>query len=123
MAWRTTPGGNRRRVVISDPPADRIEPARKNNPQGLDLRAEAERWVLENPSAYELVKRFALEAARTGRRFGMKLVVERVRWESFLIGEEDGYKVNNNHTAYLARKLVADRPQLTNLLQFRQTRY
>lgn len=110
---------------IPDPPERLIESARPNNPEGRDLRAEAQRFIEEHPEVYALFERFALEAAAKRRPFGIGLLAERVRWEAIVVGgaSEDGYKVNNNHRAYLARKLLADHPQLEGLLRFRRTQY
>lgn len=94
------------------------------NPGQKDLRAEAEAWLRKNPEVYGLYERFAAEMAKTGRRFGVKLLTERVRWECAVrTSGEDGFKINNNHTAYIARKLVTDHPELLTLLVFRETRY
>lgn len=88
------------------------------------MRDEAARWIAENPQVYRLFERFALEAAAQGRPFGAKLLAERVRWECVVVGRSDDlYKLNNNHTAYVARRLVADHPELGPLLRFRKTRY
>jgi hypothetical protein len=101
-----------------------IEPARQNNPNGRDLRAEAATWVAANPQAYALFARFALEARAQGRRFGVKLLTERVRWECMVTTRDGaGYKINNNYHAYIARKLLQDHPQLEGFLRFRRTRY
>jgi len=105
---------------IPDP--DDVGPARENNPFGEDLRRAAEKWITANPDVYRLFIRFALEMSTKGRRFGVKLLAERVRWEvTFTYGLD--YKVNNNYTAYIARMLVADHPSLTPFIQFRKTRY
>jgi len=86
-----------------------------------DLRGEAERWIDENPEAYALFVRFARERVTKGRRFGVKAIAERVRWEWDL--EWDGeFKLNNNLTAYIARRLAADVPGVGALIETRKVR-
>ena len=90
-----------------------------------DLRAAAMAWIKANPDGYALFVRFALERVPTGRRFGIALLTERVRWECTLKADpsgEDPFKINNNHRAYIGRKLVEDHPQLRGLLSFREVR-
>lgn len=88
-----------------------------------DLRSAAEQWIATNPQVYALFERFALEMHARGRKFGVGLLTERVRWEcAITTASDDGFKINNNHRAYIGRKLVADHPQLQSFLSFRETR-
>ena len=108
---------------IPDPPPP-IWPAVENNPDKDDLRAKAAEWIFRNPEAYAYFEKFSLQMANAGRQFGIGLVAERVRWECYLkTTDEDGYKINNNYRAYIARKLVSDHPEIRPFLQFRKTRY
>lgn len=88
-----------------------------------NLRRAAARWIMTNPQVYALFEQFALEMHARGKKFGIGLLTERVRWEHAVssIGD-DGFKINNNHRAYIGRKLIADHPQLRGLLSFRVTR-
>lgn len=87
-----------------------------------DLRRKAAAWIDQNPQAFKLFERFALQMARQGRPFGMKALAERVRWEVMQTWADDaaGYKLNNNLVAYLGRELVARHPQLRELVEFRR---
>ena len=99
-------------------------PAMKTVDHKENLRTKAEKWLTANPKVYPLFERFALEAFERGKPFGAKLLAERVRWECLISSRDDaGYKVNNNYTAYVARKLVEDHPKLGNVMRFRQTKY
>lgn len=116
---------------IPDPPAELIGDAVENNPEQKNLRRQAETFVSTHPHIYRLFVKFAKQRSKTGKPFGMKLLAERVRWECGLLEkrketggiDDDEYLLNNNHTAYIARRLVADYPELTTLLRFRKTRY
>jgi len=83
--------------------------------------AMAQAWMDENPEAYELFDRFAQQMATTRRKFGAKLVAERIRWECRL--RRDGeFKWNNNYTTYVAHKWAEHNPHLADLLEFRTRR-
>lgn len=81
-------------------------------------------WCRKNPRALDLFLRFAREALRAGRPFGVKALAERVRWETSVRWGRDrsGFKWNNNYTAYLARDLVRAEPQLAGLIELRRVR-
>lgn len=110
-------------MAIKDPP-NGVLPFRENNPPPKkDLRRAAEKWIDENPEGYALYVRFALQAASKGRRFGINALTERVRWEAMMEWNPDerGFKINNNHAPYIARKLIEDYPQLEPLIECRKT--
>lgn len=58
------------------------------------------------------------------RRFGVKMLAERVRWEVWTTWEQDsaGYKFNNDYTAYVARDLIAKYPAMAELIETRVVR-
>ncbi|MHC4332203.1 MAG: hypothetical protein ACYSUV_00425 [Planctomycetota bacterium] len=78
----------------------------------------------QNPHIYKLFKRFAFEAVNRGRkRIGSKLIFERMRWEVTVVtSSADEFELNNNYTAYYARKFVQDYPMHGALFAFRKTR-
>lgn len=57
-----------------------------------------------NPGIWKAFERYALQAARSGKRIGAKAVAERVRWEEVVEnkGSED-FKFGNSFVAYYAR--------------------
>ncbi|MEQ1920411.1 MAG: hypothetical protein ABL955_14570 [Elusimicrobiota bacterium] len=83
--------------------------ARKRCYQGL-----FELYDKTNPRVYELFKQFAEEAMASGSRIGSKAIYERIRWEiAVKTKREPGMpllKLNNNYTAYYARKLLDENP-------------
>lgn len=108
---------------INDPP-DGVLPFRENNPAPKkDLRREAELFIGSQPKVYALFERFALQMLERGRSFGISLLTERVRWEVVMTWDPDdrGFKINNNHRAYIARRLIQDHPRLEALVQCRKT--
>lgn len=87
---------------------------------GLEARAHA--WMDEHPEAMALFERLALQAVKAKRRFGIGLLTERVRWEAKVSRWVDGFKINNNHRAYIARELVRRYPSLSAWLELRTVR-
>lgn len=117
------PAPKRFTFQIADPPVF-IAPARKNNPGKRNLREETEQYLLAHPYVYALFVQFAMEKKARFQKFGAKHLAERVRWECELMkGETEEYLLNNNYTAYIARKLVSDYPELVMYVNFRKTRY
>lgn len=109
-------------MSIKDPP--NVLPFKENNPSPkVNLRDAAEKWIEGNPSGYRLFVKFAMQMLGRRRNFGIGQLTERVRWEVALTWERDprGFKINNNHRAYIARKLVEDYPRLEPFIQFRKT--
>lgn len=86
------------------------------------LREVADAWMTANPEAMGHFRAFAETMRARGRRFGIGLLSERVRWELVLRGAtDDDFKINNNFRAYIARRLVAEDPRLAQCMRFRIT--
>jgi len=75
-----------------------------------------------NPQIYALFRRFATQMLERNKRFGISQLTERVRWEIALAWQGE-YKINNNHRAYVARRLLAEMPGLEPLIKLRRVRY
>lgn len=81
---------------------------------------KARDWMDSHPEAMELFERLSIHASRGGsRKFGVKLIAERVRWEFIVERGQDEFKINNNFVAYIARELVQRRPELSACIDFR----
>ena len=87
------------------------------------LAACAAEWMLRHPEAMRLFRLYARQMLDRGRRFGMKALAERVRWEHALLPDDaETWKLNNNHVAYIARRLCEEMPGLEALIELRQVR-
>lgn len=106
---------------IKDPPCE-IAPRKFNNPNHENLRLKTEQWIKQNPRAYDLYKQFARDLLRKGRKFSAKLITERIRWEYYFNYDEE-FKISNDYTAYIARRLCEDIPELQSILKFKKTRW
>lgn len=85
------------------------------------LRERADEWMDANPEAMGLFIRFAKDMIERNKRFGAKALAERVRWECAVMTRGDTFKINNNFTAYVARRLIAMYPRLASLMETRET--
>jgi len=88
------------------------------------IQERYERWSAANPRAISLLERFAVEAHYAGRRIGVKLLAERVRWELNVIinHTDDPFRMNNDFTSRIARDLIARHPKLEETLETRRLR-
>lgn len=85
------------------------------------LQNEFDEFDMNNPKIWELLVRFSHEAKNAGvESIGVKLLVERIRWEIQIeTKSSDNYKINNNHSAFYARKLMNEYPELNGLFKIR----
>lgn len=87
-----------------------------------DLRRDANEWMARHPEAFRLFERFALQAVARQRRFAIKLLVERVRWEHHVERDEE-FKINNNYPAYIIRRIIELHPEVDRYVERRRVRY
>ena len=73
----------------------------------------------EHPVAMDLFENMARIAANRGRKFGVKFIAERVRWEFVIDRGIADFKVNNSHVAYIARELIERDPLLEQFIETR----
>lgn len=86
------------------------------------LRAEFLQFHRDNPQVWRLLKKFALQAKRAEckERIGISLLIERLRWEVVTTKSKDGFKFNNNHSAFYARRLMRKCPELQGFFTLRK---
>ena len=83
--------------------------------------AKAHTWMNDHPGAMAVFEELAGRAVARGRRFGIGLLTERIRWE-FRFERHDGeqFKLNNNYRAYIARELIRRHPTWEPFIEFRE---
>lgn len=83
-----------------------------------------ERFLLECPDIYPAFVRIAMDLRRRGHtRYSADGVCHIIRWEMITAGRDrDGWKVNNNYTAMLGRKAMAEFPELAGMFETRRIR-
>jgi len=86
-------------------------------------KLEASFWEFHqaNPEVYLTLARLAKQAKHDhGKMIGMKALFERVRWEMQIQTRRSDFKLNNNHTAFYARMLMENEPELAGLFALRK---
>lgn len=77
-----------------------------------------------NPRVYETLVRLCREwrAAHPTRRCSIELLWNRVRWEMWMVTDNnvDAYKLNNNHKPFYARLIMAREPDLDGIFETRE---
>ena len=80
----------------------------------LQLDAEFDQWLADNPHIYEKFRMLAVKIKAKGfNRWGAKALWEVLRYEMALTTTANvrDYKLNNNYTSRLARKLMNEYPE------------
>lgn len=77
----------------------------------------------ENPHVYRTLVRLAREwIERTGqRRVGIKSLYEVARWQIQMETSDAAFKLDNTFTAYFARLIDEQEPDLSGLFEFRRS--
>jgi hypothetical protein len=92
------------------------------DPMSDDLIKSFQAFDAENPRVYDLFVRFAHEARNAGyQHFSAHGILHRIRWETGVVTRDAtaDWKVNNNYSAFYARKLVADDPRFKGFFRNR----
>jgi hypothetical protein len=75
-----------------------------------------------NPGVYRLIIKIALDLKAAGfKRAGMKLIFERIRWLYSIQTRGESYKLNNNDTAFYARKAMKEYRELDGFFETRNS--
>ena len=92
----------------------------KRRPATLDESSKL--WAFANEPVIQLFLKFALEAKVSGnKKFGIKAIAERCRWEHLVVKKEGAeWAINNNYMSRLARLLVQREPFLEGFFEMRK---
>jgi hypothetical protein len=83
-----------------------------------------EAWLADNPAVWVLFEKFAFEAVGTGRsHYSADAICHRIRWHCDIeTRSNDGFKLNNNHVAFLARRFMRKHPEHADFFRLRERR-
>ena len=85
------------------------------------IEKAASRFDRANPQVWRLFRAYTLRAIESGkRRIGAKMVWERIRWYAEIETDEECPKLNNNYTAYYARKWQRTYPGMASIFATRE---
>jgi hypothetical protein len=77
----------------------------------------------ENPQVYDKFKMMTLQTIGKGfKNYGAKGIVELIRWHTGVSGN-DQFKINNNYTAFYARKFENEFPASNGFFRKRNSKY
>lgn len=83
-----------------------------------DIGYKAWKYDQENPHVFTLFERFAREALNKGfKNFGAAAIIERMRWHTAMESTDEQFKISANHTAFYARKLMAQYPEFAGFFR------
>lgn len=88
----------------------------------MDHSAAAAAWIDTHPRAMKLFEQLAMSRVRLKMRFGVKALVEAVRWHYAIerTDQDAEWKLNNNYTSEIARWLVARHPEIGQFIELRR---
>jgi hypothetical protein len=93
--------------------------------QQESIQERFESWCARHPDVYEEFKKIACQLLdKRRKRYGAKAIVEVIRYHRAISGadETEPFKVNNNFTSRLARKLVDEDERFTDFFELRELR-
>lgn len=77
----------------------------------------------ENPDVYDLLVRLAREYRSVGhRKIGVKALYEVARWTHAIETGDLDFRLNNNYTAFYARLMLEQEPDLSGMFDLRTQR-
>ena len=88
-----------------------------------DYPGEWLRFHAENPQVYTWLKQSAMQLKANGhKKWGMKSLIEVLRWQQAMQTTDPSFKINNNHAPYYARYLMDMNPSLRGFFNIRQVK-
>lgn len=89
------------------------------------LQARFERFDAQHPEVYQEFKKIAFDLLLRGRKhYGSKSIFEVIRYHRAISGQDsdEPFKVNNNYTSRMARKLIAEDQRFSDFFELRELR-
>ena len=87
-----------------------------------EMDKKAHEWIALNPAAWKAVENRALDYNKNLKRVSMDYLMHEVRHEMKINGKQEGFKINNNIIAPLARFLVNLHPCLDTTIERRKSK-
>lgn len=89
---------------------------------GEYMTALARKWREENDHAWDRMVGMAERYVEQGRRFSMEKLFQFARYDMATNGHSQGFKVNNNTRAALARMMRDEHPEFTPYMDIRKSK-
>jgi hypothetical protein len=96
-------------------------------PQVADTKAQMYQKFLdfdaENPKIWDMFCLFSQQLIHAGwDRYSADAILHRVRWETAVRGVNDQFKINNNYSAFYARKFREHYPEYEEFFETRKSK-
>lgn len=102
------------------PVASAIAPA----PKTKDVPADFARLLADNPGLYEECAAMALDEKRRGKKkWSARTIIEILRWKRQTVHDDGDFGISNVYSPLLARKLMADYPELEGFFDLKESRF
>jgi len=87
------------------------------------LQKAFEQFDKDNPHVWNLFVQFAFRAIRKGfNHYGAKTIFEAIRYHSDIVTKDKDFKLNNDYTAYYARKFEREYPEHRGFFRMRKVK-
>jgi hypothetical protein len=88
------------------------------------IKEDFETFHENHPEVYSHLVSLARQwKSATRNTIGIKTLYERLRWEYGIQGKDQyGFKLNNNYTAYYARLIMENNPELAGMFELRKVK-
>jgi hypothetical protein len=84
-------------------------------------KALFDEWHKNNPMIWQYFEKFAMEAIRMRRtKISHWLIINRIRWEVYVITTGDDFKISNDFIAFYARLWREKYPQHKDLFNIKR---
>lgn len=79
-------------------------------------------WLRDNPRIWELFVKFSFAVMQAGHRhYSADAICHRIRWHVQIdIKDASGFKINNDHVAFLARRFAEVYPEHAGFFRMRE---
>ena len=78
-------------------------------------------WHRANPNVWKYFEMYAMEAVQAGKKkISHWLIINRIRWELYLVTTGDDFKISNDYIAFYARLWRAKYPQYKDLFNIKR---
>lgn len=90
---------------------------------GKSIAEAFEKFDRENPRVYEAFRDQVIKAARKKiTRVSSKAIINWLRWEMFLMTNDQNFRINDAFTPYFSRKFIKEFPGSEQMFEFRKLR-
>ena len=96
-------------------------PLQKRNPpmkdfakaqRQIELKAQCDEWIKDNPEAYARFVELALERVALGMPFAIASLTEVIRWDGAIRFKKKDFKISNSIRRYIALQMCQDHPEI-----------